>query len=141
VTGVLRATARLWRQLHPELDLRADAAVETAWAGTLAAPGRTVLLAELGGAAVGRADLTVLAGTARAGRSHPLVENGAVDAGAGRAGIGRALPAAARAHGQAAGCYVLELSADDPEVPALYEAAGLRSAARTYEQYPYSARR
>ena len=60
---------RLYRQLYPELDLRADAAVAAAWATTLATPRRTVLLAEVGGAVVGTADLTVLANTARAGRT------------------------------------------------------------------------
>jgi GNAT superfamily N-acetyltransferase len=124
-----------WGRIHPELDLRADAAVEAAWAATLATPGRTVLLAELGGAVVGTADLTVLANAARAGRPYLLVENVVVDAGARRGGVGRALLAAARAHGEAAGCYEVPLSADDPEAFDLYEATGLRVAARTYAAY------
>jgi GNAT superfamily N-acetyltransferase len=131
----LADTVRLYRQLYPELDLQADAAVEAAWAATLATPGRTVLLAELGGAVVGTADLTVLANAARAGRPYLLVENVVVDAGARRAGVGRALLAAARAHGEAAGCYKVQLSADDPEACDFYEAAGLRAAARTYKAY------
>ncbi len=131
----LAGAVRLYRQLHPELDLRADAAVEAAWAATLATPGRTVLLAELGGAVVGTADLSVLANAARAGRPYLLVENVVVDAGARRAGVGRALLAAARAHGEAAGCYKLQLSADDPEAFAFYEAAGLQAVARTYKRY------
>ncbi len=126
---------RLYQQLHPELDLRVDEAVAAAWAATLATPGRTVLLAEVGGVVVGTADLTVLANAARAGRPYLLVENVVVDAGARRTGVGRALLAAARAHGEAAGCYKLQLSADDPAAFAFYEAAGLAAAARTYKQY------
>ena len=131
--------ARSWRQRYPELDLRADAAVETARAATLATPGRTVLLAEVGGAVVGTADLTVPANTARAGRPHLLVDI-VVDAGARRAGVGRALLAAAPAHGEAAGCDEVQPSADDPEALDRYEAAGLRAAAGTYEQYLDGAR-
>ena len=52
-----------------------------------------------------------------------------------RAAVGRVLLDAARAHGRAAGCYKLQLSADDPQAFAFYEAAGLEAAARTYEQY------
>ncbi|MGY1761496.1 GNAT family N-acetyltransferase [Geodermatophilus sp. SYSU D00779] len=139
--GDLADAVRLYRQLHPEPDLRAEAAVEAAWAATPATPGRTVLLAELGGAVVGTADLTVPANAARAGRPYLLVENVVVDAGARRAGVGRALLAAARAHGEAAGCDELQLSADDPEAFAFYEAAGLQAAARTYERYLHGAAR
>lgn len=135
VQADLPAALRLYRQLYPELGLRVDAAVEAAWAATLATPGRTVLLAEVGGAVVGTVDLTVPADTARAGRPYLLVEDVVVDAGARRAGVGRALLAAARAHGEAAGCSELELSADDPEAFDFSEAAGLRAAARTYERY------
>ncbi|SHN58879.1 Acetyltransferase (GNAT) family protein [Geodermatophilus obscurus] len=94
-----------------------------------------MLLAEVGGVVVGTADLTVLANAARAGRPHLLVENVVVDAGARRAGVGRALLAAARAHGEAAGCYELQLSADDPAAFAFHEAADWAPAARTYKQY------
>ncbi len=113
------------------MDLRVDEAVAAAWAATLATPGRT----EVGGAVVGTADLTVLANAARAGRPYLLVENVVVDAGARRAGVGRALLAAARSHGEAAGCYELQLSADDRGAFACCEAAGLEAAARTYMQY------
>ena len=126
---------RLYQQLHPELDLRVDEAVAAAWAATLVTPGRTVLLAEVGGVVVGTADLTVLANAARAGRPYLLVENVVVDADARRAGVGRALLATARSHGEAAGCYRLQLCADDPVAFAFYEAAGLAAAARTYKQY------
>ena len=95
-----------------------------------------MLLAEVEGSPVGTADLTVLTNAARAGRPYLLIENVVVDRAARRTGVGRALLDAARAHGRAAGCYELQLSADDPEAFAFYEAAALRSAARTYKAYP-----
>ncbi|SDL81896.1 Acetyltransferase (GNAT) family protein [Geodermatophilus siccatus] len=94
-----------------------------------------MLLAGLGDAVVGTADLTVPADAARADRPYLLVANVVVDAGARRAGVGRALLAAARAHGEAAGCDELQSSADDPEAFPSYEAAGLQAAARTDERY------
>ena len=133
--GDLPALVRLYRQLYPELDLQVDAAVGAAWAATLATPGRSVLLAEVGGAVAGTADLTVLANAARAGRPYLLVENVVVDRAYRRAGVGRALLDAARTHGRAAGCYKVQLSADAPDAFAFYEAAGLRPTARTYKAY------
>ncbi|MBM7804263.1 GNAT superfamily N-acetyltransferase [Geodermatophilus bullaregiensis] len=114
--------------------MRADERVREAWT-TLATPGRTVLLAELGGRPVGTADVTVVANAARGGRPYLLVEKVVVDRAHRRAGVGRALLAAARTHGEAAGCYPLQVSADDPAASASYEAAGLRHTARTYERH------
>lgn len=131
----LAEAVRLYRQLYPELDLQPDAAVEAAWTATRGTPNRSVLLAEVGGAVVGAADLTVLADAARAGRPYLLVENVVVDAGARRTGVSGALLAAARSHGEAAGCHELQLSADDPQAFAFHEAAGLRATARTYKAY------
>ena len=115
--------------------MRADERVREAWTTTPATPGRTVLPAELGGRPVGTADVTVVANAARGGGPYLLVENVVVDRAHRRAGVGQALLAAARAHGEAAGCYQLQLSADDPAAFAFYEAAGLRHTARTYERY------
>ena len=129
------AVRALYRQLYSDLDPPEDSAVVDAWAATLVTPGRTVLVAERAGTVVGTADLTVLANVARDGRPYLLVENVVVEAAHRRSGVGRALLDAARAHGRAAGCYKLQLSADDPEAFAFYEAAGLAATARTYEQY------
>ena len=63
------------------------------------------------------------------------MENVVVNRGSRRTGVGRALLDTARAHGWAAGCYKVQLSADDPAAFAFYEAAGLQSAARTYKAY------
>jgi GNAT superfamily N-acetyltransferase len=135
VAADLPALRALYRQLYPELDPPDGAAVDGAWAATLATPGRTVLVGVIHDRVVGTADLTVLANAARDGRPYLLVENVVVGEAHRRSGIGRALLDAARDHGEAAGCYKLQLSADEPAAFAFYEAAGLRPAARTYKQY------
>ncbi|UOY02499.1 GNAT family N-acetyltransferase [Blastococcus sp. PRF04-17] len=94
-----------------------------------------MLVVERAGQLVGTVDLTVLANAARDGRPYLLDENVVVDAAHRRSGVGRLLLDAARARGRAAGCYELQLAADDPDAYAFYEAAGLRAAARTYKQY------
>jgi GNAT superfamily N-acetyltransferase len=52
-----------------------------------------------------------------------------------RRGPGAALLDAAAALGRTAGCYELQLSADDSNAFAFYEAAGWEHAARTYQGY------
>lgn len=131
----LEPVLALYRQLYPELDHRGTGKVRDAWAATLAAPGRTVLLAEEEGAVVGTVDLTVLANAAHAGDPYLLVENVVVDAAHRRAGVAAALMAAARDHARRTCCYKLQLSADDPAAAAFYEAVGLRPVARTFKQY------
>ena len=135
VPADLAAVLGLYRQLYPELDHDATAAVRDAWADTMATPGRTVLVAEAAGTVVGTADVTVLANAAHAGEPYLLVENVVVDSAHRRSGVGTALLGAAREHGHRTGCYKVQLSADDPAAFAFYEAAGLRPAARTYKEY------
>ena len=134
----LPAVLHLYEQLYPGLAVRAGSRTEHAWAMTLATPQRTVLVAEVEGVVVGTADLTVLANTARAGQPYLLVENVVVDRAHHRRGVGTALMSAAREHAEAAGCYKLQLSADEASAYAFYEAAGFRPAARTYKQYLYA---
>nr|WP_279536002.1 GNAT family N-acetyltransferase [Blastococcus xanthinilyticus] len=117
------------------MELAGSDRVRDAWAATLATPGRTVLVAEAAGEIVGTVDLTVLANAAHAGDPYLLVENVVIDAAHRRSGVGAALLAAARDHGRRAGCYKLQLSADEPEAFAFYESLGLRPLARTYKEY------
>lgn len=129
------AVRALYRQLYADACRHDDGALEKAWAATLATPGRTVLVAVVDGQVVGTGDLTVLAHAARDGRPYLLIENVVVAASHRRAGVGGLLLEAARAHGRAAGCYKLQLSADEPAAFAFYEAEGLRPSARTFKQY------
>lgn len=133
--GDLPGVLSLYRQLYPELDIAPTDRVRDAWATTLATPGRLVLVAESAAELVGTADLTVLPNTAHRGDPYLLVENVVVDQAHRRSGIGALLLDAARAHGRAAGCYKLQLSADDPDASAFYEAVGLRATARTFKEY------
>jgi GNAT superfamily N-acetyltransferase len=64
-----------------------------------------------------------------------LVENVVVDHAHRRQGVGAALLEAAAALGRSAGCYKLQLSADDVNAYAFYEEAGWEHAARTYKRY------
>ena len=104
--------------------------------GAIAAtPGRSIYVAEVGGVVVGTVDLTVLANMAHRGEPYLLVENVVVDHAHRRHGVGAALLEAAAALGRAAGCYKLQLSADDSNAFAFYEAAGWEHTARTYKRY------
>lgn len=135
VLADFQAVLELYRQLYEELDLRPDDRVRQAWADTLATPGRTVLIAEDGGALVGTVDLTVVANAARDGRPHLLVENVVVDAAHRGRGVGRRMLEAAEAHARAAGCYKVQLSPVEPDACAFYEAIGMQVSGRTYKRY------
>jgi GNAT superfamily N-acetyltransferase len=135
VAADLPGLLALYRQLYAELDLRLSPVVRDAWTATLSASGRTVLVAERDGTLVGTVDLSVVPNAAHAGQPYLLVENVVVDAAWRGRGVGRRLLDAARDHGRAAGCYKLQLSADDEQAFAFYEAVGLRSSARTYKEY------
>lgn len=130
----LPAVHALYRQLYAELDVPLDDRVRRQWADTLATPRRTVLVAELDGAAVGTADISLMANAARA-RPYLLVENVVVDAARRGSGTGRVLLDAARDRARAAGCYKLQLSATEDAAYAFYEAAGMRHDGRTYKDY------
>ncbi len=134
-TDDLPAVLGLYGELYEELDLRPDDRVREAWAATLANTGRAVLLAEEDGVPVGTVDVEVVPNTAREGRPYLRVENVVVAATHRRRGIARSLLAEAERRGRAAGCYKLELSAEDPEAFAFYEAVGLRPTARTFKRY------
>jgi GNAT superfamily N-acetyltransferase len=69
-------------------------------------------------------DATVLASMAHRGEPRLLVENVVVDRLHRRHGVGAALLEVAAALGRAAGCYKLQLSAEDRDAFAFYEAAG-----------------
>jgi GNAT superfamily N-acetyltransferase len=124
----------LYRQLYPELDVPFDDRVRRQWADTLAAPGRTVLVAEVDGVPAGTADVTVMPNAARA-RPYLLVENVVVEREHRGAGIGRVLLDAARERAREAGCYKLQLAATEDPAYAFYEAAGMRHDGRTYKDF------
>lgn len=133
--GDLPVVHGLYRQLYDDRPLVLDERVERAWADTLATPGRTVLLAEVGGAVVGTVDVTVVANAARDARPYLLAENVVVDAAHRDRGVGRALLEAAQQRARTAGCYKVQLSAAEPDAFAFYEAIGMQASGRTYKRY------
>lgn len=126
---------QLYQQLYPEHEPADERVAAAVWAAITATPGRVVLVAELGSALIGTADLAVMANLAHWGESYLLVENVVVDRTHRRRGIGAALLAVAAEHGRATGCYKMQLSADEAEAFSFYEAAGWQHLARTYKRY------
>jgi GNAT superfamily N-acetyltransferase len=133
--GDLPRLRSLHKQLYRELGATAEHVAAEAWGAIAATPGRTIYVADVGGVVVGTADLTVMANMAHRGEPYLLVENVVVDHAHRRHGVGAALLEAAAALGRAAGCYKLQLSADDFNAYAFYEAAGWEHTARTYKLY------
>lgn len=75
----------------------------------LAAPGVTVFVAEHGGMLAATCTLVVIPNLTRGGRPYGLVENVVTDAGHRKAGLGRAVIAAALEQAWEAGCYKVML--------------------------------
>ena len=131
----LRRIRLLHEQLYPEHGPTDEHVAAEAWRVIAATPGRSIYVGEVGGVVVGTVDETVMANLAHRGQPYLLVENVVVDHDHRRHGVGAALLGAAEAVGRAAGCYKLQLSADDSTAFAFYEAAGWEHTARTYKRY------
>lgn len=131
----LDALLRLYAQLYPEVERPTSVEDAAIWEAIQATPGRKVLVAELAGRVVGTADVSVVPNLPRRGEPVLVVENVVVDDDHRRAGVGRALLAAADEIGRAAGCYKLQLAAADDEAFRFYEALGLECGGRVYKTY------
>jgi len=103
----------LHHQLYPEHEATDERVAAAAWANIAETPGRSVYVAEVAGAVVGGADVTMMANLAHRGEPYLLVENVVVDSAHRRRGVGAALLDAAAERGRAAGCYKLQLSTED----------------------------
>ncbi len=135
VSADLPRIRALHGQLYPEHGLTDERVAVDAWRLTAATPGRSIHVGEVGGVVVGTVDVTVMVNLTHRGDPWLLVENVVVDRRHRRRGVGAALLEAAAAVGRAAGCYKLQLSADDGDAFAFYEAAGWQHSARTYKRY------
>jgi GNAT superfamily N-acetyltransferase len=127
----------LYAELHPddlppstETSLRVCRAIQ-------AQEGRTVLIAESGGGAVGTLDCAILPNLTRGARPFLLVENMVVTAGLRRSGVGSELLATAVSLARQAGCYKLQLlsRASRQSAHAFYESQGFRAVAQGYRLY------
>jgi GNAT superfamily N-acetyltransferase len=106
----------------PPLD---PAGTERVWADVRAQPGRTLLVASLGGEVVGTVDCLVMPNLSREGRPIMFVENMVVAAAHRREGVGRRLMESALLVARRANCYKVQLMAAPNEgVHEFYRACG-----------------
>lgn len=125
----------LHHQLYPEYEATDALTAEENWKTISETPGHFVYVAEMNSIVVGAVDVVVLANMAHRGQPYLLVENVIVDSAHRRRGLGRVLLDAAFEHARSAGCYKLQLSAEDLDAFTFYEAAGWQHTARTYKRY------
>ncbi|TRV81071.1 GNAT family N-acetyltransferase [Streptomyces sp. 130] len=132
----LSSLLALYRELNPDDAALSQEAARGVWERIAAQQGRTVLVAEGGGAVVGTADCVVMPNLTRGGRGILFVEN-VVVAGAGRRrGVGRRLLEAVVGVAEEAGCYKVQLlAADDAYVHTFYESCGFEPRAQGFRRY------
>ncbi|MET9758069.1 GNAT family N-acetyltransferase [Streptomyces sp. NPDC006372] len=132
----LSALLGLYSELNPDDAPLTRASAETVWAAVAGQQGRTVLVAEVGGAVAGTADCVVMPNLTRGGRAILFVENVVVAGRFQRRGVGRQLMQAAVRLGESAGCYKVQLlAADDEYVHSFYEACGFEPLAQGFRRY------
>lgn len=133
----LTALLALYAELHPDDPPVSSESAAVVWRQIAEQRGRTVLVAELDGVVAGTADCTVLPNLTRGARPLMLIENVVVAAAFRRAGIGRALLAAAVTAARSAGCYKLQLlsRSDRRAAHAFYESCGFQALAQGYRLY------
>jgi GNAT superfamily N-acetyltransferase len=134
----LGAVLALLSELHEqEPPLQPDDAAAETFERMLASPGRVLLLAEAGGAAVGTLDLLVVENLTRGARPWAVIENFVVDRAHRRMGIGSALLGAAAEIAREAGAFKLQLvsHARREAAHAAYERAGFDAPVRGFRRY------
>ncbi|MGW2203254.1 GNAT family N-acetyltransferase [Streptomyces sp. NPDC001774] len=126
----------LYSELNPDDPPLPKASADAIWAAISRQQGRTILVAEAGGAVAGTADCIVMPNLTRGGRAILFVENVVVAGSFQRRGVGRQLMEAAVRLGESAGCYKVQLlAADDAYVHTFYEACGFKALAEGFRRY------
>ncbi|WP_406447718.1 GNAT family N-acetyltransferase [Streptomyces sp. NBC_00876] len=134
--GDLPALLALYGELNPDDAPLPEASAGAVWAAISGQQGRTVLVAEVGGAVAGTADCLVMPNLTRGGRAILFVENVVVAGAFQRRGAGRQLMEAAVRLGESADCYKVQLlAADDAYVHTFYEACGFKALAQGFRRY------
>jgi GNAT superfamily N-acetyltransferase len=124
------ALPALYGELNPDDAPSDNVSAAAVWAAVARQHGRTILIADAGGAVAGTADCLVMPDFTRGGRAVLFVENVVVAAAFQRRGVGRRLMAAV-VELASAGCYKVQLlAADDEHVHAFYEACGFAARRR-----------
>ncbi|WP_405896289.1 GNAT family N-acetyltransferase [Streptomyces sp. NBC_00727] len=132
----LPALLALYHDLNPDDPHLPREAAADVWERIANQQGRTVLVAEAGGAVAGTADCLVMPNLTRGGRAILFVENVVVADAGRRRGVGRQLLEAAARLGEEAGCYKVQLlAADDAYVHTFYEACGFKPLAQGFRRY------
>jgi ribosomal protein S18 acetylase RimI-like enzyme len=132
----LPALLGLYGELNPDDAPLPGTTADAVWAAIADQRGRTVLVAEAGGAVAGTADCLVMPNLTRNGRAILFVENVVVAAAHRRLGVGSRLLEAAVRLGESAGCYKVQLlAADDAYVHTFYEACGFEARAQGFRRY------
>ncbi|MEV5600547.1 GNAT family N-acetyltransferase [Streptomyces sp. NPDC052299] len=126
----------LYRELNPDDAALPPEVARAGWEHIAAQQGRTVLVAEAGGAVVGTADSIVMPNLTRGGRGILFVENVVVAEAGRRRGVGRRLLDAMVDLAEEAGCYKVQLlAADDAYVHTFYAACGFEPRAQGFRRY------
>ncbi|WP_327260592.1 GNAT family N-acetyltransferase [Streptomyces sp. NBC_01232] len=132
----LPALLALYSELNPDDAPLPEASAGAIWAAMSRQQGRTILVAEAGGAVAGTADCIVMPNLTRGGRAILFVENVVVAASFQRQGVGRQLMEAVVRLGESVGCYKVQLlAADDAYVHTFYEACGFKALAEGFRRY------
>ncbi|MFJ3963364.1 GNAT family N-acetyltransferase [Streptomyces sp. NPDC090036] len=136
VEADLPALLALYSELNPDDTPLPEASAGAIWAAMSRQQGRTILVAEAGGAVAGTADCVVMPNLTRGGRAILFVENVVVAGSFQRQGVGRQLMEAVVRLGESAGCYKVQLlAADDAYVHTFYEACGFKALAEGFRHY------
>jgi GNAT superfamily N-acetyltransferase len=132
--GDLHTMVRLLGELH---DPPTAAANPRVWTAILAEPGRTVLIAEVDGAPVGTADLSIAPNLTHHARPFALIENLSVASAHRRSGVGRALMSEIERRARAADCYKIQLLSATRRTDAhtFYGSLGYARAAEGFRRY------
>ena len=132
--GDLHTMVHLLGELHDPPTAAADRGV---WATILAEEGRSILIAEIGGAPVGTADLSISPNLTHHARPYALIENLSVASGHRRMGVGRALMTEIERRARLAHCYKIQLlsAARRTDAHRFYGSLGYERAAEGFRRY------
>ena len=125
-------------QLHPESPLDpSSAAIRNSWQQIKTEPGRSLLVAEVGGRLVGTIDCFITANLTHDGRPYATIENLVVDASCRRQGVGTALVDAVLSEARRTGCYKVQLLSNRMrrDAHSFYERVGFQPSAQGYRIY------
>ena len=124
----------LYRHLNPGDPVADRAKAETAWADLIGSALTTVFVAEAGEELVSSCTLVIVPNLTRGVRPYGLIENVVTHADHRRAGLGRAVLAAALEAAWVADCYKVMLATGSrrEETLRFYEGAGFARGGKTY---------